>query len=235
MQSMSCLNHDWRNKMTWQWKVRTATVISVMVVSTILLTACASTDLVNSWRDPEFKGKLASLVVVGVSKQAAVRRIFEDAFAKQLQSKGIRAVPSYTLIPQDGPIAEQRLRAAVESADTDGVIITRLVDIRSKVSVIYPGPAVVPYPYYGPYYYGYYSAAWASYYEPPVVQQYDIVTSETTVFARGRAQPVWSGTTETTAPGDLAKETVGFAKVVIKKLEQQGVIQAAPKSADKSG
>lgn len=216
-----------------RWGMCAAKVITTMTISIALLSGCASTDLVNSWRDPEFHGKLTSLVVVGVSKQAAVRRIFEDAFAGQLRSKGIRAVPSYTLIPQDGPIDEPRLRAAVESANTDGVIITRLVDIRSKVTVMYPGPPVAP--FYGPYYYGYYSAAWASYYEPPVVQQYDIVTSETTVFARGRAQPVWSGTTETVAPGDLKKETIGFAKVVIKNLEQKGVIQAAPKSDETSG
>ena len=212
---------------------RAAKFIWAVAVPLILLSGCASTDLINSWRDPEFNGKLTSLVVVGVSKQAAVRRIFEDAFAQQLRSKGIRAVPSYTLIPQDGPIDEQRLRAAVESANTDGVIITRLVDIRSKVTVMYPGPPIAP--YYGPYYYGYYSAAWASYYEPPVVQQYDIVTSETTVFARGRAQPVWSGTTETYAPGDLEKETVGFAKVVIKNLEQKGVIRAESKEAEQNG
>jgi hypothetical protein len=204
-----------------------------MVFLIVLLAGCASTELTNSWRDPEYSGHLTSLVVVGVSKQAAIRRIFEDAFAAQLRSKGIRAVPSYTLIPQDGPIEETRLRAAVESTDTDGVIITRLVDVRSKVTVMYPGSPVAP--FYAPYYYGYYSSAWAGYYEPPVVQQYDIVTSETTVFARGRAQPVWSGTTETFAPGDLAKETVDFAKVVIKNLEQRGLIQAAPKDANHGG
>lgn len=198
-----------------------------------LLTGCASTELTNSWRDPDYTGHLRSLVVVGVSKQASIRRVFEDAFAKQLRARGIRAVASYTLIPQDGPIEEQRLRAAVESADTDGVIITRLVNIRSRITYVYPGPPLAP--FYGPYYYGYYSSAWAAYYEPPVAQQYDVVTSETTVFARDRAQPVWSGTTETFAPGDLAKETAEFAKVVIKNLEQLGLIQAAPKSADKSG
>jgi len=199
----------------------------------LLLTGCASTELTNSWRDPEYTARLTSLVVVGVSKQASVRRVFEDAFAAQLRSKGIRAVPSYTLVPEDGPIEEERLRAAVESANTDGVIITRLVKIESKVSVTYAGPPGGP--FYASYYYGFYTRAWIGYYEPPIVQQYDIVTSETTVFARDRAQPVWSGTTETFAPDDLAKETVDFAKVVMKDLEKVGLIQSAPTNSNRDG
>lgn len=198
-------------------------------ISIFLLTGCASTELTNSWHDPDYTDQLKSLVVVGVSKQASVRRVFEDTFAAQLRARGIRTVPSYTLIAEDGPIAEERLRAAVQSANTDGVIITRLVKIENRVSVTYPGPPIAS--IYAPYYYGYYTTAWVGYYEPPIVQQYDIVTSETTVFARDRAEPVWSGTTETFAPDDLAKETVGFAKVVIKGLEKDGLIGAAPASS----
>lgn len=192
----------------------------VLLFATLALTGCASTELTQSWRAPDYTGQLTSLVVVGVSKQASVRRIFEDEFAAQMREKGIRAVPSYTLIVQDGPVSEEKLRSAVESAGTDGVIITRLVNVERKVSVTYPGPAY-PYP---PFYYGYYTTAWIGYYEPPVVQQYDVVTSETTVFARDRAQPVWSGITETFAPGELKKETADFAKVVITALEKQGLI-----------
>lgn len=186
------------------------------------VTGCASTKLTNSWRNPDYDGPVTGMVVLGVSKQASVRRVFEDEFAAQLRSQGIRAIPSHTLIPEDGPVEEERLRAAVESAGTDAVIITRLVKIESKISVTpaYPGPAYG----FSPYYYGYYSGAWVGYYEPPIVREYDVVTAETTVFANGRAEPVWSGTTETFAPGELKKETAGFAKVVMDALAAEGLI-----------
>ena len=186
------------------------------------VTGCASTKLTNSWRNPDYDGPVTGMVVLGVSKQASVRRVFEDEFAAQLRSQGIRAIPSHTLIPEDGPVEEERLRAAVESAGTDAVIITRLVKIESKISVTpaYAGPAYG----FSPYYYGYYSGAWVGYYEPPVVREYDVVTAETTVFANGRAEPVWSGTTETFAPGKLKKETAGFARVVMDALAAEGLI-----------
>ena len=194
----------------------------LILTLTLMIAGCASTELTNSWRAPDYTGPITSLVVVGVSKQASVRRVFEDEFAAQFRSRGIRAVPSYTLIPEDGPVEEERLRAAVESADTNGIIITRLVQVESKLTVMQPGPPI-GYPY-GPYYYGYYSRAWIGYYEPFVVQQYDVVISETTVFVRDRAGLVWSGITETFAPDNLRKETVEFAQIVINALSKDGLI-----------
>ena len=185
------------------------------------VTGCASTKLTNSWRDPDYTSQLGGMVVVGVSKQASVRRVFEDEFAAQLGSRGIDAVPSYTLIPEDGPVEEQRLRGAVESADTDAVIITRLVKVEKRIylSPSYPRTMYA----YPPYYYGYYSRAWVGYYEP-AVREYEVVTAETTIYARGRAEPVWSGTTETFAPGELKKDTTGFAEVVMDALAAEGLI-----------
>jgi hypothetical protein len=188
-----------------------------MLILALVSAGCASTTLTNSWRAPDYSDAISSLVVVGVSKQASVRRVFEDEFAAQLDAQGVRAVPSYTLVPEDGPIDEDSLRKAVESSGADAVIITRLVKVENKVAVSQPSP---PYPYY----YGYYSRAWVGYYEPPIVQQYDIVISETTVFVKDRAEPVWSGTTETFAPTDLKKETTGFAKVVIEALSKETLI-----------
>jgi len=200
----------------------TTTGRTFILILVLMTAGCASTKLTNTWRAPDYTDSVSSLVVVGVSKQASVRRVFEDEFAAQLRSRGVRATPSYTLVPEDGPVDEKRLRAAVESTDADAVIITRLVRIESKVTVSQPGPPVAY--RYDPYYYGFYSRAWVGYYEPPIVQQYDVVTAETTVFVRDRAEPVWSGTTETFAPTDIKKETTGFSKVVIDALAREGLI-----------
>lgn len=193
-----------------------------LLIVALIAAGCASTTLTNSWRAPDYSGAMSSLVVVGVSKQASVRRVFEDEFAAQLRLQGVRAVPSYTLVPEDGPIDKDVLRNAVDSTNADAVIITRLIKVENKVTVTQPGPPLAA--RYDPYYYGFYSRAWIGYYEPPIVQQYDVVTAETTVFVKDRAEPVWSGTTETFAPSDLKKETTGFAKVVIKALAKENLI-----------
>jgi hypothetical protein len=192
----------------------------------VIAAGCASTKIVNSWRSPEYAGgPLASLLVVGVSTQASVRRVFEDVFAGQLEAQGVQAKPSYQLIPEDGPVPEERLRAAAEQSGTDGVIITRLVKVDTQLAISpgYVPPPAVP-PYYRPYYYGYYSYAWLGYYEPPTVYQYAVVTSETTVFLLDRPDPIWSGTTETFSPRDVRKEAATFARVVLDALAREGLV-----------
>jgi hypothetical protein len=128
------------------------------------LTACAaSTKIVNQWVSPDYTSpRFRKIMVIGVSKQASIRRTFEDEFVTQLKAAGVEAVPSYLYIPEDGQVEESRLQAAVKQAGANAVIITRLVRIEKKTEVspgfYQPGP-------FG--FYGGYSAAWRGYCAPP--------------------------------------------------------------------
>src|SRR5262245_8309102 len=77
---------------------------------------CASTELVGQWKSPEFQGPpLRKVMVVGVTTQPGTRRIFEDEFSAALKAAGVDAVPSYTVIPQDGQANQAVLEQAVKS------------------------------------------------------------------------------------------------------------------------
>jgi hypothetical protein len=198
-----------------------ATRSLVPVAAVLLLGACASTSLVNQWKSPEFSGPpLRKVLVVGVTQQPSVRRVFEDEFAAALRAAGVEAVPSYTIIAEDGRAEQALLEQAVEEQGADGVLVTRLVRSEQKTQVTpgyyHPAPAMG--------FYGWYSAAWVGYYEPPMVYQYDVVTSETSLYSPPQSRLVWSGTTETFSPRDVKKETQGFAKVIIGALREQGIV-----------
>jgi hypothetical protein len=188
------------------------------------LCGCATTELTNTWKDPQYRGgPVKKIVVVGISNQASVRRTFEDEFAKILKTNGIEAVPSHTAVPEDGQMAEDRLRAAVEQSGADGVLITRMVERRTE-STITPAAAVAPPVGTRRSYYGYYSGAWIGYYEPATVQHYNYIVAETTLFVAANPQPVWSGTTRTMESKDIRAATEGFAKPVIAALKKEGLI-----------
>jgi hypothetical protein len=182
---------------------------------------CASsTRLVNTWQDPKFAGPaLTSIMIIDVTKQASIRRTFEDEVVRQLQARGVQAVQSYTLIPEDGEVPKDRLAQAVAQAGVQGVLITRLVQIRQQTQV-YPG-AYTPPPYM---FYGYYSSSWIGFYDPPQVYTYDVVTAETNLFDAKGEMLIWSGTTETFAPRDIKKDTQEFAAAIIKSLAASGLI-----------
>ena len=193
----------------------------LLVVAAVAVAGCASTELVSQWKSPAFSGPpLKKVMVVGVSSQPATRRIFEDEFSAALKAAGVTAVPSYTVIPQDGQAEQAVLEQAVKDLGADGVLITRLVSREQKTQVT-PG-YYQPVPTMGVY--GWYSSAWMGYYEPPTVYQYDVVTADTSVYSVNAGKLLWSGTTETFDPTDVAKETRGFAKIIIAALKKDGII-----------
>jgi hypothetical protein len=196
-----------------------------MAVALGLAACAASTKIVNQWVSPDYtSARFNKIMVIGVSKQPSIRRTFEDEFVKQLKAAGVEAVPSYLYIPEDGQVDEGRLQEAVKRANADGVIITRLVRVEKKTEVspgfYQPAPAFS----YG--FYGGYSAAWLGYYEPPRVYQYDVYISETSLYHMPKNQLVWTGTVETTDPGDINKEIERYVDTVIDALKSKNILAA---------
>jgi hypothetical protein len=193
----------------------------------LMLCACASTKLTNSWRDSGYAGPpLTKILVIGVTKQSGIRRTFEDIFAEQLRAHHVDPIQSYTLIPDDGEVPQERLAQAVHESSAQGLLITRLVKV-DRQTQYYPGT------YVGPRlggFYGFYSLAWIGFYDPPQVYTYDVVTSETSLFEAKTNRLLWSGTSETFSPHDVKKDTSEFASVILKALAGQGLV---PGGSDK--
>ena len=197
-------------------------IFALALAAALGLTACAaSTKIVNQWVSPDYTSpRFRKIMVIGVSKQASIRRTFEDEFVTQLKAAGVEAVPSYLYIPEDDQVDESHLRAAVKQAGADAVIITRLVRVEKKTEVS-PGfyqPA--PFGFYGGY-----SAAWRGYYEPPRVYQYDVYISETSLYDMN--QLVWAGTVETTAPDDINREIQRYVNTVIDALKSKNLLPSS--------
>jgi hypothetical protein len=205
---------------------RSSRRIPVALAVIIGLAGCSSTKLVNRWENPQYvPAQFQRLLVIGVSQQASLRRIFEDEFAARLKAEGVDAVPSYQFIPEDGQVDEARLQQAVRQAGADGVLMTRLVRVERKTQVTPgyydPGPGM------GLGLYPWYSAGWLGYYEPPRVYQYDVYISETSLYDARRNQLVWSGTVQTTEPGNLDKEIRRYVTTIVKALKKDNVLVAA--------
>jgi hypothetical protein len=197
-------------------------ILALTIAVVLSVAGCAaSTKIVNQWVSPDYTSpRFRKIMVIGVSKQASIRRTFEDEFVTQLKAAGVEAVPSYLYIPEDDQVDESHLQAAVKQAGADAVIITRLVRVEKKTEVS-PGfyqPA--PFGFYGGY-----SAAWRGYYEPPRVYQYDVYISETSLYDMN--QLVWAGTVETTAPDDINKEIQRYVNTVIDALKSKNLLPSS--------
>ena len=194
---------------------------TVAAATALTLAACASTELVNQWSNPAYTSpSFKKIMVIGVTKQAGIRRTFEDEFVAQLKAAGVSAIPSYLYIPQDGPVGEAVLKQALKEAGADAVMITRLVGVQKKTKIAPgyypPDPAMAVHPLY--------TTAWNDYYEPPIVYQSEVYTSETSLYDTLKNQVVWRGTAQTTAPGNLSQEIKNYAEIIIGALKDKMLI-----------
>ncbi len=90
---------------------------------------CAGTQLHNvevfNLQPPQVFTKF---VVVGVSEDGRMRRLFENAFAAELQRQRIEGIQSYKLLYEERAISAPNIERAAKEAGADGVITIRLVD-----------------------------------------------------------------------------------------------------------
>jgi hypothetical protein len=204
------------------------------LVTMHLLTACATTSMVDTWRDPNYKGKaFHNFLVVGITKDPGVRRVFEDIFTAELKTRGLQATASYTVTPPDQPITKELLTDAVNKIGADAVVTTRVVNVQQQTSVTPgyvdtygtgPGPYPYAYPYLYPQrdLYTYYGTNQVI--QPTTVQTYEIATLETVLFAVADASMVWSGTSTTFETNQTVTVSKDLSKLIIQNLAKAGLI-----------
>jgi hypothetical protein len=203
---------------------RPAVKPGLLLIALLMLAGCASTRIADEWVNPrQSDQRFARILVIGVSTQSGVRRTFEDALVARLEGAGVTAIPSYTLIPEDGPVEEARLRAALRDSRAEAAIMTRLLRVEARTQVVpgmyHPIGPVGLYPWY--------SGAWSWYYEPPRVYQEQVFVAETSLYDAARSELVWVATTETTPSGSLAKDIEGYVKKIVRALESRRLLASS--------
>lgn len=199
--------------------VRAATLLAVTALS-----ACASSKLTDVWVAPQPGPRLHDVVVVAMRKDATRRRLWEDALASALTSRGVRATPSYTLIPGDAP-AEAQLRERLRGSRYDGVLVVRRIG-RQERSFYVPGRVErVP---VGAFYHPFWRTYLTMYdrvYTPGYVDNQTVISYETTLWTMsGEGTLIWAGRSETTDPSSPQAFTQELSNVVLKRMAKDGVI-----------
>ncbi len=193
----------------------------ILSMAALGLGSCTSTQLVQQWSNTaQTTSSLKKIMVIGVTRQASIRRAFEDEFVARLKAAGVNAFPSYLYIPQDGPVGEAVLKQALKEAAADAVIITRLVRVQQKTEVAPgyypPDPGMAIHPLY--------TTAWNDYYEPPIVYRSVLYTCESILYDTINNRIVWKGMVQTESRGNITQEIKDYADVVIGALKDQKFI-----------
>lgn len=207
-----------------------------LAASALLLGCMTPTTLDAQWVNPEYAGKrpLRNVMVMGAVRDSTSRRIYEDRMVAALTALGVRAVPSYTVLPDDGPVSEERLRRAVADAGVSHAMVTRIINVTTQVNV---SPGMVMGPAWGPGWgwgggwgpgwggmAGYYNTMWATSI-PPTVTTTQNVHADTRVFDARSAAVLWSAATTTATGSDNVQRLIDqFVQLIVATLTKDGIV-----------
>jgi hypothetical protein len=184
---------------------------------------CSPTiQVVSQWNNPAYTTPpLRRILVGGSGGESAIRRNLEDEFVAQLRTAGIDAVPSYRYIPNDPNVDESELKRVAKEAGADAVIFARSVGMEQKTEY---HPGYYPYTSFG--FFGpHFGASWYGLYGAPSIRNYNVYTSETTLYDVGKNEVVWTGTVRTYDPQNVNGAIQNYVETVLKALNEKQLLR----------
>jgi hypothetical protein len=197
------------------------------VTAIILMSGCASTQLVNVWKDPAYQAApLKKILVIAMRKDQLRRRMWEDNFVLALKEDkvGTIAIPSYQLFPDDIPdtlaIAEK-----TQEESFDGVLVIARVE-RGQITTDVPGyVAQEPVTVYRRRW-GTYATRWETVYHPGYTEVQKVFSVRTDLLLPAEeGRLVWSATSKDINPGSPQQFRSAVADLVMDKLAKEGLVR----------
>lgn len=202
----------------------------------LLTTGCASThhtELLSVSKDNDSKGQFSKVFVIAVSDDEALRNTVEKIVSDAISRRGATAIMSNTAIPGGiGSLSKDELRskaeAAVKENGADSALVLLLLkdEVRdhyvAPVAQAAPAPSGPVYMGFGPYMgYNYDTVMTPGYFE----QQREVFV-QSSLFDTSNGNPVWRAQSKTVDPVDLKSNVEEFSKLMVTRLQQDGMLSA---------
>lgn len=197
----------------------------VLFLAAIGLAGCSTSNrLVSEWSNPGYaSAPLRKVLVASSGGDSAIRRNLEDEFVAQLQAAGVEAVPSYRYIPDEQKLDDEAVKKAAKQAGADAAILARSVGVEPRVD--YRPGYYYPYTSFG--FFGpHFGASWYGLYGPSYYQ-YNVYSSETTLYDVSKGEVVWTGTVRTYDPDNVNTTIKDYVHIVLKALEEKQLLRSA--------
>jgi hypothetical protein len=192
-------------------------------VLVLTLAACATTKLTGSWQDENQVGKkFKNILIIGAARQPDIRQLFEEEFARQLNEKNVKAIPSYTIVPADKMLDRNAISAKILELGVDGVLVTRPTELKRKREMGAGSTYRIPYAYYNQMH-EYYRQGFESGESSPLTT-HKIISLETNIYSAETEKLAWATASDVQVFDSVKNLTKDFIRAVVNKLLSDKVI-----------
>lgn len=203
------------------------------LVAFLTLSACSSTQLVDSWRNRQITSfEPQKLLVLGMTDNLTARKLFEERLASEFIQRNINAVESTIQLDDrftDSKKSESEIDALKDKLVADGfdaVAITAVIGVDEKRE--YRSGTYYPMGFgwyrFGRYYYRYQN----TYYEPGYYNDYKVYHIETSIYNLKENEEkslVWVGSFTIVDPSSITFTVKEYTERIIKQLERDRIIK----------
>jgi hypothetical protein len=200
-----------------------------LIVAILMLSACAGSQVTRVQPLSETAdAPYDNVLVIALFKSFDARRYFEKDIVKQLQERGVRAIPSTSLMDTRTPVTRQTFQAMVESQGSDAVLVTQLVSLDTTAKMK-DARAESTYNIRPTYYYNVWGVELTEYVEPQQMQLNHSIALATQLYSASKKEPVWGIESKTSISldyderGDLSV-MADEAKTIASYLSRDGLL-----------
>ena len=198
-------------------------LLGAMVTIVLAMGSCSTTTTTLSHvikSDAYRGGRITKVLVIGVSKQPDVRKLFEDEFVEELKRRGINAVAGYSVIPYDKIADREYLVSNVRELGVDSVVVTRLLNTRTYQKYNQGQVSNIPLDYGSENtYYGYCAAGSSA-----ECTAEEAIYLKTNVYDAKTEKLIWSGLSQTLVEGATPELIRSFVPVIVKRLYDDKIL-----------
>jgi len=189
----------------------------------MFITACATTTLTSAWKDPSYQGQPHKIMVIGVAKKPANKRIFEDEFVRQLKARGTNAFASYTVMADAKQGDHAVISAKMKEQGADAVLISRMAS-KKTVHTYVPGSVAYRPAYYNNWrdYYGY---GYQAVYMPGYMAEDEYALMEINLYDARNDKLIWSALSETELEGSDQNQIISYIGVMVNSMADQKLLR----------
>jgi hypothetical protein len=183
--------------------------------------ACSPIKKLEVWKEETYSTHPQKMLLIAIAKRDSTRRQAENVLANQLVKRGLEAIPSYKVLPQEEKLDRQAVEAKVRELGFDSVLVARSISQKEITNhqyggVILGGTAV--YSNGGWYGYGYgYS------YNREYDSDYFIISTK--LYDVDSEMPAWSYLAQIKVEGSRERAINQLIPTIVEQLEASEIIQ----------
>jgi hypothetical protein len=202
--------------------LRKVVLLNLLLVQILIITSCASTTFLDTWRESNYLGQLKKVFVVSVDKDQGRRSLIEDEFVLQFNARGTDAIASTKVLSVEDIPKWEIIEPAAKEKGADSVLMAKFIRKETEDTYTPKGDSAVQMNF---------SAENESIVQIPEENErelsyvYKVVVMHLVLYNIETGKPIWSSRTKTKFQGARTAQIKSFVGVVIRRLAGDKLIK----------